>query len=240
MQPSAGELWSAPPRRRIYLMRHADVEYFDGNGRPVHPEHVPLTPRGREQADAAATALAAVEIDRVITSGLPRTVETTERVLAGRQLPVETDPRWREIETGKLGDVSALSPEMIRDAILGALPPDLSPDKCFLSGETFLSLHNRVTAAWRDLLARRDWGAVLIVAHGIINRTLLAHLLRAPLGALGKIEQDACCINLIESDDNGGALVRLVNYTPSNPLKAGMTLSTIEGLARGFLGGRRS
>src|SRR6266508_4067617 len=116
MQPDASELWQPTPRRRVYLMRHADVEYFEA-GRPVHPDHVPLTPRGREQAAAAALALAGIPLDRAITSGLPRTVQTTEHVLAGRGLPVESDARWREIETGKLGDISALDPRMIRDAI---------------------------------------------------------------------------------------------------------------------------
>ena len=56
---------------------------------------------------------------------------------------------------------------------------------------------------------------------------------------LGKIEQDACCINLIDVADDGTPLVRLINFTPSNPLKAGMTLSTLEGLAAQFLGERR-
>ena len=42
---------------------------------------------------------------------------------------------------------------------------------------------------------------MLVVAHGVVNRLILAKLLGAPLGALGKLEQDACCINLIEIDD---------------------------------------
>jgi len=30
-------------RRRIYLMRHGEVAYFDRDGKPVHPKHVQLT-----------------------------------------------------------------------------------------------------------------------------------------------------------------------------------------------------
>ena len=30
-------------RRRVYLMRHGDVAYFDADGRPVPPDDVPLT-----------------------------------------------------------------------------------------------------------------------------------------------------------------------------------------------------
>ena len=72
------------PRRRIYLMRHGSVTYFDSDGKPVLPESVPLNNAGREQASAAGRVFAehGVKFDRVIVSGLPRTVETATRVLA--------------------------------------------------------------------------------------------------------------------------------------------------------------
>jgi probable phosphoglycerate mutase len=69
-------------RRRIYLLRHAEVAYFDQDGQPVAPDEVPLTPAGRRQAERAGTALSGVRFDRVLTSGLPRTVETAHLVLA--------------------------------------------------------------------------------------------------------------------------------------------------------------
>jgi broad specificity phosphatase PhoE len=80
------------PRRRLFLMRHGSVTYFDASGRPYPPETVPLNDEGRAQADAAGHAFAAagVRFDRVIVSGLPRTVETAARVLAatrGRYRP---------------------------------------------------------------------------------------------------------------------------------------------------------
>ena len=40
-------------RRRILLMRHGAVEYFDANGRPHPPDDVPLTAQGVEQAGSA-------------------------------------------------------------------------------------------------------------------------------------------------------------------------------------------
>jgi broad specificity phosphatase PhoE len=87
------------PRRRIYLMRHGSVTYFDETGRPVLPEQVPLNADGRAQADAAGAAFAAegVVFDKVIVSGLPRTIETAARVLAAAQLEhtVEIWPDFR-------------------------------------------------------------------------------------------------------------------------------------------------
>ncbi len=51
-------------RRRVYLLRHAEVSYFDPAGKAHPPRTVPLTPEGREQAAAAARALAPVPLDR--------------------------------------------------------------------------------------------------------------------------------------------------------------------------------
>jgi probable phosphoglycerate mutase len=237
MPSDASEMWPPPVRRRIYLMRHADVSYVE-DGRAVVPETVPLTPRGQEQARAAGAVLAGVPFDRVITSGLLRTRATADLILAGRTVPAEDDPRLREIETGKLADLGPgpITPARIRAVILGALPANLAPEHRFLAGETFAVLGRRVQEAWQALLARMDWRTVLVVSHGIVNRVLLSWLLGAPLGAVGKLEQDACCINLVEVDEAGVPLVRLVNFTPANPLKVGMTLSTLEGLARQFLG----
>ena len=51
-----------PARRRLYLMRHARVRYFEG----LDPEQVVLTEEGRTQAEAAARALQAVPFDRAL------------------------------------------------------------------------------------------------------------------------------------------------------------------------------
>ena len=65
-------------RRRIYLMRHAEAAYFSSTGDPAE---VALTELGVEQAQAAGRMLRAVRFDRILTSGLPRTVHTAELVV---------------------------------------------------------------------------------------------------------------------------------------------------------------
>jgi phosphoserine phosphatase len=90
-------------RRRVYLMRHAQVAYF-ADGRPLRPDLVPLTAEGREQARAARELLAGIDFDRVITSGLPRTLETA-RIVSPSSSEPEVWPELREIESGRLGDI---------------------------------------------------------------------------------------------------------------------------------------
>ena len=70
----------APMRRRLYLMRHGAVSYFGADGRPVDPDDVSLNDEGRAQAEAAHALLEGVAFDRVLASGLPRTLETARIV----------------------------------------------------------------------------------------------------------------------------------------------------------------
>src|SRR5215217_1444071 len=164
-----------PTRRRLYLMRHGEVNYFE-HGRPAPPEGVHLNEQGRAQAAAAALALADISFDRVVTSGLPRTLETA----------------------------------------------------AFLLGESFGDFRDRVLPAFHALIADTSWSAMLLVAHGAVNRVILADVLDLDLHGIGHIEQDAGCINLLDFDEPGYGIVRLVNYTPYNPLKLGLALTTME------------
>ena len=74
-------------RRRIYLMRHGEVRYFDDQGRVVHPKFVELTDQGRAQAARMGELLADVPFDRALSTGLPRTKQTAQGVLAGTSMP---------------------------------------------------------------------------------------------------------------------------------------------------------
>lgn len=238
MAPEASEIWPPPARRRVYLMRHAEVEYFDAAGRPHHPDGVPLNDAGRRQAAAAAEALREVKFDRAVCSGLPRTAETARLVLGDRAVAVAEDARLREIEPGRFTDLGAAPPEQVRRAILGAMGEGLTDQSRFLGGETFVSCGQRVWQAWQALVEDGSWRVALVVAHGVVNRLLLGRLLGVPLALLGRLEQDAACLNLIDLSESGSPLVRLVNATALNLGKVGMQLTTLEGLYRQYLRGR--
>jgi probable phosphoglycerate mutase len=208
-------------------MRHGDVSYFDEQGRPYRPTTVPLNEEGRTQAQAAAVALAEVPLDRVLASDLIRSTQTAAIVAAGRQLTVETCPELREIQPGRLAEIPASA---VEQAFLGAFSGGIDRETRFLLGETFGSLVDRVQDCFRKILADAGWRHLLIVAHGGVNRALLAHALGTDLRCFGALEQDPCCINIIDLNDAGRCLVRLVNYTPYNPAKNGLELTTMERL----------
>jgi broad specificity phosphatase PhoE len=192
-------------RRRIYLMRHAAVSYFE-NGRPVDPREVPLTEAGREQAWAAGAALAGISFDRVVTSGLVRTVETAR--LVAPDLEPEGWSDLREIEP-RLLDVPV---EELEHAFVGAWRGILPEDVRFLGGETIGELFDRVLPAVDRLLVDREWDVLLAVLHGGVNRAILSYALTGGRTFLGNFEQGPACINVIDVGDDW--IVRAVNVTP--------------------------
>src|SRR5262249_43307726 len=148
------------------LMRHGEVDYFDATGRPYRPEGVPLNDEGRLQAEAAGRALAGVPLDAAVTSGLLRTKQTAELVLAGRGLTPAVRPELREIETGRLSQLKGASAEDVARTFLGAMGAEVTAESRFFGGETFGALRDRVGPCFQALLADRSWAALLIVAHG--------------------------------------------------------------------------
>jgi broad specificity phosphatase PhoE len=210
-------------RRRIYLMRHARVAYFE-DGRPLRPDLVPLTDEGREQARAAAAVLNGIEFDRVITSGLPRTLETARIVAPGAE--PESWPELREIESGRLGDIPE---DELERAFVETWRGVVPEEARFLVGETVGSLLDRVLPAVDRLLADPDWDVVLAVLHGGVNRAILSYALTGGRAFLGNFEQSPGCINVL---DVGGDdwVVRAVNTSPTDLAHRVGRLRTMEEL----------
>jgi broad specificity phosphatase PhoE len=235
--------YQLPKRRRIYLMRHGDVTYFDDSGHTIDPDAVPLNANGREQASAAGRAFAANQIrfDRVMASGMPRTVETAQRVLAetGQQIDVEIEPAWREIRGGKLGSIPDTD---IEAAFLGVFDGIVPEDVRFLGGETIGELFDRTLPALDALRADPAWDCVLLVLHGGVNRALLSHALSAGGRTFfGHLAQATGCINAL---DVGAAprdwVLRLINHSPPSPLHRDVRNTTMEMLYAQYLHFKRS
>ena len=224
-------------RRRIYLMRHAEVSYFSETGAPLDPRHVNLTERGRGQAAAMAAALAAVAFDRAICSGMPRSRETAAAVLGGRDLAIEDEPDFREIKAGRLRDVP---PERRRAELVYVLESAALAGATFAGGEAFAAFEERVLAAFARLLAAPGWRRLLLVAQDAVNRVLLAWAAKSGLKAIAAFEQDMGCLNLIDLDMADGVverrIIRLMNYTPYDPAKAKLFLTSMEQVFGGYVG----
>ncbi len=155
LEPRNPPPWIGTPRRRIVQMRHAEVDYFDEDGKPFKPQTVPLNAEGRLQAQHAARELAGTPFDRAVCSGLLRSVETATVVAGHREVVVEHRAELREIEPGRLADLEATCPGTIEKAFLGALACDLTPESRFLGGESFGAAPRQACLAVLSGTARR-------------------------------------------------------------------------------------
>ncbi|WP_244825458.1 histidine phosphatase family protein [Caballeronia sp. TF1N1] len=230
--------YQLPKRRRIYLMRHGDVTYFDDSGRAIDPESVPLNKRGREEASAAGRVFAAqnIRFDRVIVSGLPRTRETAQRVLAETDQPIEPEvwPEWQEIRGGRL---ASLTTQDIERAFLSVFDGVVPEETRFLGGESIGELLDRALPAMTKLRRDASWDTVLLVLHGGVNRALLSHAITAGGRAFfGHLSQATGCINALDAGDKPGDwVVHAINHSPPSPLHADVRHTTMELLYAQFL-----
>ena len=223
---------SRPNRRRIYLMRHGSVTYFDAEGKPYLPESVPLNERGRAQATAAGKVFLqeGLHFDRVIISGLPRTRETAELVLAETRQAIDLE-EWPDLVELRGGKLSAIADLDLNDAFVGAFEGVVPEHKQFLGGESIGELMDRVYPAIDRLRADSHWDTVLLILHGGVNRAILSYALTGQRLFLGNLAQTAGCINALGV---GIAphdwVVRMVNYSPPSQLQGEIRSTTMEAL----------
>ncbi|MEJ0025416.1 MAG: histidine phosphatase family protein [Rhizomicrobium sp.] len=225
-------------RRRIYLMRHGHVDYL---AKHVAAEGainiVPLTTRGRFQAEAAGAALSHVAFDRAVCSGYPRTHQTASYVLAAQAAPppLEIDEGLVEIAGGSMDPPPKNRAEMIERMKIRFSEAGNPGATNHQGGEEYAKAQARAVAALRRLLGETGWHTALVVAHEGINRLVLSWACGAGLSAMGAFEQDTGCINVLDFDldADGGivrAMIKSVNLTPYNWLKHGMNLTSLEAI----------
>lgn len=179
---------------RIILVRHGETDW-NREGRIQGWAPSALTDRGREQARALGRHLSETyEIDRLVTSDLRRTRETTALL---RERGVEADPTfdraWRE---RNFGVYQGLTKEELFDGY-----PEYAVESGINAvrerpegGETLLEARERVLEGWDRV---RDAGeTVLVVTHGGPIYLVFAHVTgRDLLTAVTDHSQHNCAIN---------------------------------------------
>ena len=219
-------------RRRIFLMRHGSVTYFDVDGKPLPPDTAPLNTDGILQAKAAGKLFASqgAHFDRVIVSGLARTIETAQHILAetGQKLSVETCNNLVELKGGHLGSIADAD---LKSAFHGAFDGMVDETVRFLGGESIGELLNRVIPEIDALRAARDWDIALLVLHGGVNRAILSYLMSGQRLMMGGLAQAPACINAIDVGENKADVVlRSMNVSPTDYLQTETRKTTMEAL----------
>jgi broad specificity phosphatase PhoE len=156
---------------RLILVRHGESEGNRDRTFTQNPD-VPLTPRGREQAHAAAAQIAKrYEAMRLVASPFARARETAEIIGARLGVALEIEPALREQSFGVFAGQPYTA--LLNDAAYhdgprwNWRPPD---------GESLADVSARVVPAL-DRIARAGAGQdVVIVSHGGVMFALCAYV----------------------------------------------------------------
>lgn len=155
----------------VYLARHGQTEE---NLQRIFQGHLPgrLTEEGRRQAVELGQRLSDVPIDAVLSSDLQRVKDTVTLAVGKRDLPWQTTPLLREICWGSWTGLPIDSVDRTR------IPAD---------AETREQLYARAEQCVRYIREHYAGQTILVVAHGLINRSLRAVVAGIPADRLTEL-----------------------------------------------------
>ncbi|MBL0728399.1 histidine phosphatase family protein [Piscinibacter sp. HJYY11] len=158
----------------IILVRHGETPL--NVARTLQPADTPLSETGLRQAQAVAQRLAGLQIAAILSSDLPRAMQTAQAIAAATGAPITFTPLLHERNFGDLRgqpyDSLPYNPLTMTDA-----PP---------GGESVAAFEQRVAQAFAQMVALRGQveGHLAVVTHGLVIRALLARHLSLGADAL--------------------------------------------------------
>ena len=164
----------------LYIMRHGRTDWNDRRKLQGRTD-IPLNGEGRRMAEQARNEYLEVPLDVCWCSPLIRARETAEIVLRGRNVPIFTDDRLREMS---FGDYEGLENSFsIPDCPVNVIFQ--APEKYTASvggTETFEELFARTGSFLREVIdpLMTQGKDVLIVGHGAMNLSIISQVRNLP------------------------------------------------------------
>lgn len=196
-------------KTRIYLIRHGEVE---GAGTRRYNGHadVPLSERGIAQYHQMKERLADKDISACYSSDLTRCAVGADIICSSLGLTPVREPGLRELDIGiwegkTWAELMEKYPQEWRARIADIVNYRVP------GGESLNDLHARIIPVIEAIVERHRGENVLVVAHGGANRVILLDVAGAPLSSLFTIEQEYCCLNIIDYFVDGKTVIKLLN-----------------------------
>lgn len=187
----------------IHFVRHGQTNY-NAERRVQGQFDSVLTDAGIQQAQDLQPKIESLGLTAAYTSSNVRARHTAEILV--ENLPLELDCRdeLREIFMGPWqhrywSEVAENDPEQYRYFMS-------EPDRFRFEGcESFEELQNRGVAAVEEIIQTESEGHALIVSHGAILKTILAHYSSVPLGKIWSDPNlENCSHSVMVAESDGG------------------------------------
>jgi broad specificity phosphatase PhoE len=206
----------------LYLVRHGATEanervpyILQGNAIDM-----PLSPAGEAQARDVAAFLARFPITHVYSSQLKRARQTAESIARERNIAPQVIDDLHECNVGlweglDWQTIHERYPDEHRRFV------ENTAETPYLGGESYGDVLRRVMPVIERLCDSHKGESIGVVAHNVVNRALLAHLLGLGLERAPKIAQANGAVNLIRRQGARNELVTLNAVFHLAPFRGG-------------------
>lgn len=164
----------------LYIMRHGQTDW-NITHRLQGQTDIPLNDHGKDMAVSAGEKYAGLALDICYCSPLQRARETAEIFLKGREIPIISDDRLREMSFGKYEGLEGIM-EMPEHPMYGLFH---EPERYVASGgaEPLERLFERTGRFLCEAVKPKleEGKHILIVGHGAMNLSIINRILEVPL-----------------------------------------------------------
>ena len=191
-------------RKRLYLFRHGEVDYMSSGKVVDDPDQVNLTENGRQQAVNLDENTKEFTIERIVCSGLPRTIQTGEHVAKRRGIKIESFPSLKEYQW---------DPKLLMETDItkfGYLFEDSKAKEMIGGTEDADEFYKRVTVTLEKII-KEEFSQIAAFLHGAVNAAIMCWVNDVDISLASKYDQDHAALNIIDIDiSSKGEIIRKI------------------------------
>jgi probable phosphomutase (TIGR03848 family) len=192
---------------RIVLLRHAHSVANEKNLLAGRTAGISLSKTGKEQAKDLIARLGNIQFDEVAISPLQRCRETIDPWLdtAGAKSRLVVDDSISEVDYGNWSGKTLAS---LRRKAQWKVVQDFPSQMTFPEGESLLEMQGRALSGFYRLNAVKGKGPRLLVSHGDVIKSIVAHCLGMHLDQFQRLVIEPASLTIIDTDSGTSRLVR--------------------------------
>jgi probable phosphomutase (TIGR03848 family) len=192
---------------RIVLLRHAHSVANEKNLLAGRTVGISLSKTGKEQAKDLINRLGNIQFDEVAISPLQRCRETIDPWLdaTGTKSRIVVDDSISEVDYGNWSGKTLAS---LRRKAQWKVVQDFPSQMTFPEGESLLEMQGRALTGFYRLNAVKGKGPRLLVSHGDVIKSIVAHCLGMHLDQFQRLVIEPASLTIIDTDSGTSRLVR--------------------------------
>jgi probable phosphomutase (TIGR03848 family) len=192
---------------RIVLLRHAHSVANEKNLLAGRTAGIALSKTGKEQAKDLVARLGNIQFDEVAISPLQRCRETIDPWLdtTGAKSRIVVDDSISEVDYGNWSGKTLAS---LRRKAQWKVVQDFPSQMTFPEGESLLEMQGRALSGFYRLNAVKGKGPRLLVSHGDVIKSIVAHCLGMHLDQFQRLVIEPASLTIIDTDSGTSRLVR--------------------------------